>query len=95
MVDDLSQTLGAGTMLIIETGEYSDRGWSGPVLLLGTFTKQELADAYRKEWKKDDDDWYNKPTPEGFLPWLIRSGRAEDVSGVVSWHVGWYGDFEP
>jgi hypothetical protein len=93
---DLSQTLEAGTMLIIETGEYSDRGWSGPVLLVKTYTKEQLADDYRNEWRKvDDEDGYDEPTPDGFMPWLIRTGRAVDVAGVQSWHVGCYSKFEP
>ena len=94
-MDDLSQTLKKGTLLIVETGEYSDRGWAGPVRLLKTFTKAQLADDYRSEWKKPKDGWHDQPDPDGFLPWLIESGRAEDVDNVHSWHVGSYSEFEP
>lgn len=94
---DLSQTLKAGTLLIIETGEWSDGDWSGPVKLLRDFTKQELVDGFLREWVVPDgahpDD--TKPTEEDFLPWLIKTGRAEHVDNVQSWHVGSYGDFKP
>jgi hypothetical protein len=96
-VNDLSQKLEAGTLLIIETGEYSDRDWRGPVRLIAPATKQELVDAFKSEWKKEDypESWRDAPGPEDFLPWLIKSGRAEDVENVHAWHVGSYGEFEP
>jgi hypothetical protein len=95
-MDDLSQSLKKGTLLIIETGEYSDHSRDGPVRLLKTFTKAQLADDYRSEWRsKDKDDWDDRPNPYDFLPWLIASGRAEYVENVHSWHVGSYGEFEP
>ena len=94
-MDDLSQTLKKGTLLIIETGEYSDRDWRGPVRVLKTATKAQLADDYRREWKKTPDSWHEEPDPDGFLPWLIASGRAEDVENVHSWHVGSYAEFQP
>ncbi len=94
-MDDLSQTLKKGTLLIIETGEYSDREWGGPVRVLKTATKAQLADDYRREWKKTPDSWDEEPDPYGFLPWLISSGRAEDVENVHSWHVGSYAEFQP
>lgn len=96
-MNDLSQTLAAGTLLIIETGEYSDSRWDGPVRLLKASTKQELADAYRAEWKKEDfpNGWHDEACPEDFLPWLVKSGRAEAVEGVHSWHVGSYSEFTP
>lgn len=99
-MNDLSQTLKAGTLLIIETGEYSDRGWGGPVKLLRNFTKQELADDYRKEWRKEDFSengysWNDEANPNDFLPWLIKTKRAEHVDDVHSWHIGSYSSFEP
>lgn len=97
MADDLSQVLKKGTLLIIETGEYSDRDYHGPVKLLRTFTKQELADSYRTEWKKEDykDSYRDEPNPDDFLPWLVKSKRAEHVDNAHSWHVGSYSEFEP
>lgn len=90
----LQQMMGAGTLLMIETGEYSDYSFHGPVRMLKAVTKQNLADAYREQ-HSPEGPWDEWPEPSGFLPWLIKEGYAEDVEGVVSWHVGSYGQFEP
>ncbi len=92
-MSDLSQRLKKGTLLIVETGEYSDRKWLGPVRMLKTVTKAKLAEDYRREWKKSS--WCDTPNPDDFLPWLIASGRAEDIENVHAWHVGSYNEFEP
>lgn len=96
MAHDLSQVLKKGTLLIIETGEYSGN-YGGPVKLLRSFTKQELADAYLVEWKKEDypDNYRDEPNPDSFLSWLIKSKRAVAVDNVHSWHVGSYSEFTP
>lgn len=91
---DLSQVLKAGTLLIVETGEYSDSSWQGPVRMLKDATKGELADGYRSTWKPEDE-WDKGPDPYDFLGWLIKEGWAEDINDVHSWHVGSYGRFEP
>lgn len=96
-MNDLLQKLKKGTLLVIETGEYSDRTTFDPVRLLVTTTKQELVDAFRAEWKKEDypDSWRDEIGPECFLPWLVKTKRVEAVDNVHSWHVGSYGDFQP
>ena len=98
-MNDLSQVLKTGTLLVIETGEYSDRNWFGPVRMLIDATKQELADRYRAEWRKEDFpetyNWNDKPNPDDFLPWLIKAKIAEHVEDITAWHVGGYSDFEP
>jgi hypothetical protein len=93
-MNDLSQILKKGTLLIVETGEYSDRSWGGPVRLLKNATKADLANAYKREWKPENK-WEDEPNPGDFLPWLVRSGRAEEVDDVHSWHIGSYGRFKP
>lgn len=94
-MNDLSQTLKKGTLLIVETGEYSDRCWDGPVRMLKTITKADLAEKYREEWKPDPR-WPNeKPGPSDFMPWLVKAGWAEAIKNFESWHVGSYGEFEP
>lgn len=92
-MNDLSQRLENGTLLVIETGEYSDR--STFARLIVSSTKQELADAYRAEWVKEPDGWRDAPDPDGFLSWLIKTNKAEAVDNVHTWHVGSYGQFEP
>ena len=91
---DLEQIIAVGTLLIIETGEYSDRRWDGPVRMLRSASRAQLAREYREQWTPPDE-WTEKPTEDGFLPWLVKAGYAEAVDGVMSWHVGNYGDFEP
>ena len=94
MSNDLSQVLKKGTLLIIETGEYSDRRWNGPVRMLGDFMKADLAERFKAGWKPKKE-WEDKPSSEDFLPWLIEQKLVEHVDDVESWHVGSYGDFEP
>lgn len=86
-MNDLSQILSAGTLLIIETGENSDFSWAGPVRIIKDVTKAELVEQFRSDQKGD-------PRPDDFLPWLVKTGWAEDVDNVTSWHIG-YGKFEP
>lgn len=93
--DEIPATLKKGTLLIIETGEYSDRSWGGPVRMLKTVAKAELVEKYREEWKPPPEWPDEKPSPNDFLPWLVKAGWAEDVDNTESWHVGSYGDFEP
>lgn len=94
-MNDLAQTLKAGSLLIIETGEYSDKNWLGPVRVLRDFTKQEVADKYKKQHRvPDDEDWKTEPDPHDFLPWLVKRKYVEHVD-ADSWHVGSYGQFEP
>lgn len=94
MSGDLSQVLKKGTLLIVETGCYSDFGYCGPVRMLGDYTKAELAEEFKKDFKPEPHAYSSAPTPYDFMPWLVRTGKAEDVP-AESWHVGDYGDFEP
>jgi hypothetical protein len=83
-MNDLSETLNVGDLLIIETGEYSDLCYHGPVKMLVTATKQQLADEYRENWTPNDSwEVEDKPDNYGFLPWLVRTGKAEDLTGTV------------
>jgi len=94
-MDELDKKMKRGTLLIIEMGEYSDRSWHGPVRLLKAASRRKLAEAYRAQWTKPPDDWHDAPDPEGFLPWLVSAGWAEDVGNVHAWHVGNYSSFDP
>lgn len=96
MKPDLSVTLEAGSLLIIETGIYSDKQWNGPVRLLKTVTKQELVDQFNASpvHRELGDDWKDAHEPGDFLPWLIANGFVEHVD-VHAWHVGYSSRFEP
>ncbi|MGR7993898.1 hypothetical protein [Xanthobacter sp. ZOL 2024] len=96
MNEDLNITIHVGTILIIETGEYSDKMWQGPVRVTRAFRKRVVADAYRAAWKPDPTSpWIEEPDPDGFLPWLVKEKYVEDISSVAAWHVGSYSRFEP
>lgn len=89
-------TLDEGTILIIETGEYSDHSWHGPVRILKTVTRRELSEKFQSDWIPDPlDEFQTTPEPYDFLPWLVKNGFAEHVDNVQTWHVGSYGRFEP
>lgn len=94
-MNDLRETLKKGSLLVIETGEYSDRSWANPVRMRKSATKSDLVDAFRAQWKPSESTWNDKPDPSEFLPWLVAAGWVEDVDNVAAWHVGSYGDFEP
>jgi hypothetical protein len=95
MATDLTQILELGTLLVIETGEYSDKQWNGPVRMLISISKGELVERFRADWKPESwQDPEDGPEPGGFLPWLVASRYAEHVD-AHSWHVGSYGRFEP
>jgi len=86
--------LRAGTLLIIETGEYSDRQWHQPVRMLKLMNKTEVAELYRSTFKRDEDGDIDQD-PDGFLPWLIKERYVEAVDNVEEWHIGSYDRFEP
>ena len=99
-MSDLLVTIEAGTILILETGEYSDQAWHGPLLVVRSFIKSEVAEEFFVHWKsirpKNLEDWEdNDPSPEYFIPWLQRSGYIEPIDKTTSWHIGGYGRFEP
>ena len=91
---DLDVPFKVGDLLIIETGEYSDRDWSGPVRIIREFTRREVGERYKEEGVAEYD-WQDRASPRGFMPWLVKEGYVEDVDKVHSWHVGSYGDFDP
>lgn len=82
--------LEAGALLLIETGEYSDRMTSGPFRVLKTLDRSVTAKAFIAEFKPSYED--DRPSPDDYLPWLIKNGYVEDVESTL-WHVGSYGDF--
>lgn len=75
----------AGTLLIIETGVYSDRDWSGPVRVLKDIDREEVARSFRLE-----NNSPRGPEASDFLPWLVASDYVEDAENIVAWHVGGY-----
>lgn len=98
-MNDLDQVLKAGTLLVLETGEYSDRSTMTPIRIVKDVTKRQLAEEFKAQWKHPEWDtekcW--RPSPYEFIDWVFASEYVEviDASEVNNWHVGSYGDFEP
>lgn len=89
--------IAAGHLLIIETGEYSDRSWHGPFRVLKDFDQAEVSETFRQEWSPDECSWRDRedgPSEHDIMPWLARNGYIDDVDNVRVWHVGSYG-FSP
>jgi hypothetical protein len=84
----------AGTVLTLETGEYSDYSFTGPFQVLKEFDQAEVVLAYSATWKPKEE-WEDTPDCDGFIGWLASSGYIRDLDNVMSWHVGSYGRLEP
>lgn len=86
----------AGSYLIIETGEYSDRYWNGPVRVLKDIIRHNVAQEFREKFVRAS--WQDEDaTPESwqFLPWLVSAGYVEVLDNVADWYIGSDGVFEP
>lgn len=104
-MNDLTQTLAVGAVLVFETAHYSDKTWHGPVRVLKAFVKQEVVDAFLAARAltgpipvQDESDWSDElePHPNEFMVWLVRAGFVEDTAPVHTWHLGEnYGKFRP
>jgi hypothetical protein len=82
-----------GELLILETGEYSDKQWHGPYRVLKDFTIGEARDAYVDQWKPEPDGWREQPDPDGFSGWLVAQQFIEHVD--AKWvYIGSYGRLE-
>lgn len=88
MSDDLDQVLEAGSLLVIETGECSDRESEKPVRMLKSVSKRQLADEFVANAHGRVFLYSHY-----FLPWLLSSGYVE-FAEVNVWHVGSY-NFDP
>ncbi len=90
----MNEVLEPGSLLLIETGEYSDRQTHGPVRVLKRLDKNAVAAQYVAEFKVDPkEDWIERPAPDKFLPWLVAKGYAEDLK-CSTWHAGSYSSFD-
>jgi hypothetical protein len=81
----------AGTLLALETGEYSDYGVEGFYRVLKDFDGKELMRQYLAE-HPEQAEAYSGHTYE-FSAWLSKSGFIEDID-YLRWHIGSYGCFD-
>jgi len=87
--------LEAGTILLLETGEYSDHSTHGPFIILKAFDQSVVSKEYKDSWTPTEEDFYDRPDPHGFIAWLATQGYIEDAPKTFRWHVGSYGEFTP
>lgn len=80
-----------GDLVILETGEYSDRSWHGPFRALKDFNIREAAQEFQDGFKPEDE--WDRAGPHEFVAWLSSSGYLEEVD-AASVHVGSYGSLE-
>lgn len=77
---DLDQVLKKGSLLILEHGAYSDFGYTGPLRLLGDYTKRELVDGFVAQCEVGASTF-------DFIGWLVSSGKVEDAP-AETWFIG-------
>lgn len=91
----------AGSILTLETGEYSDFTYHGPFKVLKDINQRQVVELFRAQWKPTLDPgeelgaWDNHPDPYEFMWWLTKEGYIEDIASHHSWHIGSYGRLEP
>ncbi len=83
----------AGTILVLEHGEYSDYGFDGPFKVLKDFDQAEIAEVFREQWKPayEGDTYISE---RDFIAWLSKEFYIKDIAGCHHWHIGSYG-FQP
>lgn len=87
-------TLPVGSVIILHTGEYSDKQARGPYKTLKPFNGDELVFKFISGWvpKWEGDE---TPDPSEFDAWLFTAGYLEPIENVTHWHIGSYGRLEP
>jgi hypothetical protein len=81
----------AGELLLLESGEYSDKSWAGPFRVLKDFDIREAAGEVKAAYKPDYDG--DEPGTTNLREWLFTNGFLEDVE-CRSIHIGSYGRIE-
>jgi hypothetical protein len=80
--------ISAGTILVLQWGEYSDHVSAEPLRVMRDFDQAEVVAAHSKQWTPADGLGIPQPDPDSFMRWLRSEGYVEPIEGVVSWHVG-------
>ena len=84
-----------GTILTLESGEYSDSAWHGPFNVLREFDQENVRDLFLGQWANQHPELaWNRAEILEFIAWLHRNGYIEDVPQAQSWHLGGY-EFDP
>jgi hypothetical protein len=81
----------AGTIVVFETGEYSDFSTDGPFKVLRDFDTREAADEGIAQHKHEGD--WDRFGPYELVPYLVSAGYVEEIPHVNE-HIGNYGELE-
>ena len=82
-----------GTLLTLETGEYSDYTFHGPFTVIREFDQAKAVEQFRAQWVAPNE-WTDEPDADQFMGWLNREGYIEPAANVFSWHIGSFGSFK-
>lgn len=82
-----------GTLLTLETGEYSDYTFHGPFTVLREFDQAEAVAQFRVQWVAPNE-WTDEPDTDQFMGWLTQERYIEPAENVFSWRIGGYGRLE-
>ena len=82
-----------GTLLTLETGEYSDYTFHGPFTVLREFDQAEAVEVFRAQWVAPNE-WTDEPDADQFMGWLTQERYIEPAENVFSWRIGSYGRLE-
>ena len=78
----------AGTILLLERGEYSDFGYEAQLVTLCELDLRQAIEDY-KEQHKTKDEW-DTPDPSGFAGWLCSTQKCAQLNCETA-HIGSYG----
>lgn len=77
----------AGSLLSLESGEYSDYQVHGFFVVTQEFEPEAEVDAYFAEHPDQRDQYFERSM---FIPWLLRKGLLIEIEHAV-WHLTDYG----
>jgi hypothetical protein len=81
----------AGTILMLETGSYSDFGYEGGFVTLAELNLHEAIEVFKDEHKPTDK--WDRPEPSNFCAWLVSTQRCAPLNYQTA-HIGEYGSLE-
>jgi hypothetical protein len=84
-----SRLLKAGSVLVLETGDYSDYSIHGPFRVLKDFDQLEAMQTFITAfWQSSVRDPDDRPDADAFIGWLNREQFIADIEDATRWHIG-------
>lgn len=78
----------AGTILMLEQGEYSDFGYAGGFVTLQEFDLRQSIEDYKEQFVAKND--WSEPDMTGFCGWIVSTQRCAPLDYQTA-HIGSYG----